>query len=75
MVTLSHSIAADLTMWDPTVPALTPRYRVLGAKGTGRATYRVRGAIDLSLSGRWTVGGVRLNTRTSCAACVKTPRA
>ena len=29
VVTLSHSIAADLTMWDPTVPALTPRYRVL----------------------------------------------
>jgi len=29
VVTLSHSIAADLTMWDLTVPALTPRYRVL----------------------------------------------
>src|SRR5204862_2776108 len=29
VVTLSHSIAADLTMWDPTVPALTGRYRVL----------------------------------------------
>ena len=29
VVTLSHSIAADLTMWDPTVPALTPLYRVL----------------------------------------------
>jgi 3-oxoadipate enol-lactonase len=29
VVTLSHSIAADRTMWDPTVPALTPRYRVL----------------------------------------------
>jgi len=28
VVTLSHSIAADLTMWDPTLPALTERYRV-----------------------------------------------
>ena len=29
VVTLSHSIAADLTMWDATVPALISRYRVL----------------------------------------------
>jgi 3-oxoadipate enol-lactonase len=29
VVTLSHSLAADLTMWDPQMPALTTRYRVL----------------------------------------------
>jgi 3-oxoadipate enol-lactonase len=29
VVTLSHSVAADLTMWDPTIPVLMDRYRVL----------------------------------------------
>src|SRR5437867_12488926 len=29
VVTMSHSLAADLSMWDPTVPALTGRFRVL----------------------------------------------
>src|SRR5919108_203298 len=29
VVTLSHSLATDLAMWDPQVPALTARYRVL----------------------------------------------
>ncbi|HET7341020.1 MAG TPA: 3-oxoadipate enol-lactonase [Methylomirabilota bacterium] len=29
VVTLAHSLAADLTMWDPTLPALTDGYRVL----------------------------------------------
>jgi 3-oxoadipate enol-lactonase len=29
VVTLSHSLAADLSMWDPQMPALTARYRVL----------------------------------------------
>ena len=29
VVTLSHSLAADLSMWDPQVPALASRYRVL----------------------------------------------
>ena len=29
VVTLSHSIAADLTMWEPTLPALRNRFRVL----------------------------------------------
>jgi 3-oxoadipate enol-lactonase len=29
VVTLSHSLAADLTMWDPQMPALTQKYRVL----------------------------------------------
>lgn len=29
VVTLSHSLANDLTMWDPQLPALTAKYRVL----------------------------------------------
>ena len=29
VLTLSHSLAADLSMWDPQMPALTARYRVL----------------------------------------------
>src|SRR5438094_6525822 len=29
VVTMSHSLATDLGMWDPTVPALTGRFRVL----------------------------------------------
>jgi len=29
VVTLSHSLAADASMWDPQMPALTARYRVL----------------------------------------------
>jgi 3-oxoadipate enol-lactonase len=29
VVTLSHSLATSLSMWDPQVPALTLRYRVL----------------------------------------------
>jgi 3-oxoadipate enol-lactonase len=29
VVTLSHSLAADLSMWDPQMPALTARYRIL----------------------------------------------
>jgi 3-oxoadipate enol-lactonase len=40
MVTLSHALAANLSMWDPQVSALTSRYRVLrydtrGHGGTG----------------------------------------
>jgi 3-oxoadipate enol-lactonase len=29
VLTLSHSLATDLTMWDPQIPALSRRYRVL----------------------------------------------
>jgi 3-oxoadipate enol-lactonase len=29
VVVMSHSLATDLSMWDPTVPALTGRFRVL----------------------------------------------
>jgi 3-oxoadipate enol-lactonase len=38
VVTLSHSLAANLSMWDPQMKALTARYRVLGydTRGHGR---------------------------------------
>ena len=29
VVTMSHSLATDLSMWEPQMPALAPRYRVL----------------------------------------------
>ena len=29
VVTLSHSLATNLSMWDPQIPSLTSRYRVL----------------------------------------------
>jgi 3-oxoadipate enol-lactonase len=37
VVTLSHSLATNLSMWDPQIAALTPRYRVLryDARGHG----------------------------------------
>jgi 3-oxoadipate enol-lactonase len=37
-VVLSHSLATDLTMWDPLIPYLVPHYRVLryDARGHGR---------------------------------------
>ena len=38
VVTLSHSLATHLSMWDPQIPALVSRYRVLryDARGHGR---------------------------------------
>ena len=38
MLTLSHSLAADLTMWEPQLPALTAKYRVLNydTRGHGK---------------------------------------
>ena len=35
VVTLSHSLATDLTMWDPQMSALTSRYRVLRYEARG----------------------------------------
>jgi 3-oxoadipate enol-lactonase len=35
VVVLSHSLGMDLTMWDPQVAALTPRFRVLRYDGRG----------------------------------------
>ena len=40
VVTLSHSLATNLSMWDPQIPALTSRYRVL------RYDTRVHGGTD-----------------------------
>lgn len=48
VVTLSHSLATDLSMWDPTVPALKDRFRVLRyeTRGHGR-TDAPKGAYTL----------------------------
>ena len=48
VVTMSHSLATDLSMWDPTVPALTGRFRVLRYETRGHgATAAPRGAYTL----------------------------
>ena len=48
VVTMSHSLATDLTMWDPTVAVLKDRYRVLRyeTRGHGR-TEAPKGAYTL----------------------------
>ena len=48
VVTMSHSLATDLSMWDPTVPALQERFRVLRyeTRGHGR-TDAPKGAYTL----------------------------
>jgi 3-oxoadipate enol-lactonase len=49
MVTLSHSLATDLSMWDPQVSALARRYRVLCYETRGHgATDAPAGAYSLS---------------------------
>jgi 3-oxoadipate enol-lactonase len=48
VVTLSHSLATDLSMWDPTVPALTGRFRVLRYETRGHGqTDAPKGAYTL----------------------------
>jgi 3-oxoadipate enol-lactonase len=48
VVTLSHSLATDLTMWDPQMPALTRRFRVLRYDTRGHGgTDAPRGAYTL----------------------------
>ena len=49
VVTLSHSLAADLAMWDPQMKALTAKYRVLryDTRGHG-ATDAPAGAYTLA---------------------------
>jgi 3-oxoadipate enol-lactonase len=48
VVTLSHSLATNLSMWDPQIPALTPRYRVLRCDTRGHGgTDAPRGAYSL----------------------------
>jgi 3-oxoadipate enol-lactonase len=48
VVTMSHSLATDLSMWDPTVPALKERFRILRyeTRGHGR-TEAPKGAYTL----------------------------
>src|SRR2546425_1149204 len=51
VVTLSHSLATDLSMWDPQMTALTARYRVLRYDTRGHGgTDAPAGAYSL---GRW----------------------
>ena len=48
VVTMSHSLATDLSMWDPTVPALTGRFRVLRYETRGHGqTEAPKGAYTL----------------------------
>jgi len=48
VVTMSHSLATDLGMWDETVPALTSRFRVLRYETRGHGkTEAPRGAYTL----------------------------
>src|SRR5712692_7992547 len=48
VVTMSHSLATDCGMWDPTVPALTGRFRVLRYETRGHGqTDAPKGAYTL----------------------------
>jgi 3-oxoadipate enol-lactonase len=48
VVTLSHSLATDLSMWDPTMPALKERFRVLRYETRGHGlTDAPKGAYTL----------------------------
>ena len=48
VVTMSHSLATDLGMWDPTVPSLTGRFRVLRYETRGHGkTDAPKGAYTL----------------------------
>ena len=48
VVTMSHSLATDLSMWDPTAPALTGRFRVLRYETRGHGqTEAPKGAYTL----------------------------
>jgi 3-oxoadipate enol-lactonase len=48
VVTMSHSLATDLSMWDPTVPALKDRFRVLRYETRGHGqTDAPKGAYTL----------------------------
>jgi 3-oxoadipate enol-lactonase len=48
VVTMSHSLATDLSMWDPTVPALTGSFRVLRYETRGHGkTDAPKGAYTL----------------------------
>ena len=55
VVTMSHSLATDLGMWDPTVPALIGRFRVLRYETRGHGkTEAPKGAYPfLSVLAKW----------------------
>lgn len=57
VVTMSHSLATDLSMWDPTVPALADRFRILryetrghGATEAPKAAYTLDQLADDALA-------------------------
>jgi 3-oxoadipate enol-lactonase len=57
VVTMSHSLATDLSMWDPTVPALKDRFRILryetrghGATEAPKAAYTLDQLADDALA-------------------------
>ena len=61
VLTLSHSLAADLTMWDPQMPALAARYRVL--------RYDTRGHGDTDApAGPYSLGQLAEDARALLAA-------
>ena len=48
VVAMSHSLATDISMWDPTVPALAGRFRVLRYETRGHGqTEAPKGAYTL----------------------------
>jgi pimeloyl-ACP methyl ester carboxylesterase len=49
LITLSHGLATDMTMWDDLVPLLTPRYRVLRHDSRGHGSSAATGG-DYSLA-------------------------
>jgi 3-oxoadipate enol-lactonase len=57
VVTLSHSLATDLSMWDPQMKALTARYRVL------RYDTRGHGGTEVP-AGRYSLGQLAEDART-----------
>jgi 3-oxoadipate enol-lactonase len=61
VLTLSHSLAADLSMWDPQIPALAARYRVL------RYDTRGHGGTDAT-AGPYSLGQLAQDARALLAA-------
>jgi pimeloyl-ACP methyl ester carboxylesterase len=61
VLTFSHSLAADLSMWDPQMPALAARYRVL------RYDTRGHGGTDAP-AGPYSLGQLAEDARALLAA-------
>ena len=66
VVTLSHSLATDLSMWDPQMKALTARYRVLRYDTRGHGGTEAPAAAT-----RWTSWRT---TRARCSRRWASPR-